>query len=222
MYGTTTTADGIPVLGQVLSGNTSDKKWQGGMLDVVKRTLKPAHGVHSVGDSALVTTENLAIAAGHGTVVTARLPRPVAVCNDVVTRVLSSPSQLEVIGTFSERKGAASYSGCVLREEVLGRPVQLGVFRPEKLDERATAPVLRRQARALAAARKAAAVLMKKTFGCAHDAREALSSFERAYEDELLRIKGDVIVETIVAKRPRGRPQGRCRAANADPISAAH
>lgn len=100
---------------------------------MVSRTLKPAQQVHYVGDSALVTTDNLAIAARHDIVVTARLPRTVAVCNEVVARVLSSSSKLESLGTFSERKGAASYSGCVLREEVLGHPVQLGVYRPDQL-----------------------------------------------------------------------------------------
>jgi transposase len=94
-----------------------------------------------------------------------------------------------------------------VRDEVLGHQVQLGVYRPDELDERSTAAVRRRQARALAAANKAAAALMKVVFGCEHDGCAALDLFKREQRDEMLRIDGDVVSETVAPKRPRGRPK---------------
>lgn len=209
MYGTVMTTDGIPVLGQLLSGNTSDKKWHGGMLDLVNRSVVvvPGRRVHYVGDSALITRDNLDIAAKHKIDVTGRLPRTVSRCDEVVMRVLSEPSSLLSLGAISERKGAARYTGRVLREEVLGHQVQLGVYRPEQIDERSTKTVHRRQKRALIDASKAASIVMKNVYGCDVDGRAALEIFKRENSQELLHIDGEVVVENVLAKRPRGRPK---------------
>ncbi|MCP4500274.1 MAG: hypothetical protein GY822_09975, partial [Deltaproteobacteria bacterium] len=47
---------GVPVAAQLLSGNTSDKTWHGGVLDKIKKQLvvKKESRLHYVGDSALV------------------------------------------------------------------------------------------------------------------------------------------------------------------------
>jgi hypothetical protein len=44
-------------------------------------------------------------------------------------------------------------------------------------------------------------------FGCEHDGRAALDTFKREQRDEMLRIDGDVVTETVAPKRPRGRPK---------------
>jgi transposase len=103
MYGLTTSTDGVPLAGQLLSGNTSDKKWHGGMLDVVNKMLvvDRKKSMHYVGDSALVTSANLDLAAKHGIVLTARIPRNVTLCRTLVERALNKPLTMTALGSHS-------------------------------------------------------------------------------------------------------------------------
>lgn len=93
MYGLVTSTDGVPLVGQVLSGNTSDKTWHGGMLDVIQRryVANTGRAVHYVGDSALVTARNFELADQHGIVVTSRLPRTISLTDSVVLRAVYEP-----------------------------------------------------------------------------------------------------------------------------------
>lgn len=213
MYGLTVSSDGVPLAGQLLSGNTSDKKWHGGMLDVVNRQLVVGRGtaVHYIGDSALITAENLEIAAKHGITLTARLPRTYSLHASIVLRTLhdvEQPLKMEDLGTFSDRKGASTYEGTVAAGCVLhDRKVQLGIFRPTPSNDLAVDQIGRRQRRALEEAVRAAARLSKERFGCEHDARRALDAFMTKHTDPLLMIAGDVVEECVEEKRPRGRPR---------------
>jgi transposase len=60
-FGIGVTADKIPLIGDVLSGNTDDKTWNGDVIATIKEWLTfvdPAKVLH-VADSALVTKDNL-------------------------------------------------------------------------------------------------------------------------------------------------------------------
>lgn len=213
MYGLTVSSDGVPLAGQLLSGNTSDKKWHGGMLDVVNTQLVVGRGaaVHYIGDSALITEENLTVAAKHGITLTARLPRTYSLHESIVLRALhddTQPLKMEDIGSFSDRKGASTYEGCVEANcELHGQKVQLGIYRPTPTNDLAVDQIGRRQRRALEEAQRAAARLSKEKFGCEIDARRALDAFEAKHADPLLHIQGDVVEEQVAEKRGRGRPR---------------
>ena len=213
MYGLTVSADGVPLAGQVLSGNTSDKKWHGGMLDVVNRQLVVGRGtaLHYIGDSALITAENLEVATKHGITLTARLPRTYKLHESIILRALhdgAEPLKMEDIGSFSDRKDASTYEGCVARDcDLHGRKVQLGIYRPTPTNDLAVDQIGRRQRKALKAAVRAAARLSKERFGCEVDARRALDTFEAQHADPLLHIESDVVEEQVEEKRARGRPR---------------
>jgi transposase len=213
MYGLTTSADGVPVAGQLLSGNTSDKTWHGGMLDVVQRQLKVGRDrpVHYVGDSALVTTENLAVAATHGIVLTARLPRTMGLHDGIIRRAIfdqEQPLVMEDLGTFSPQKNASRYEGCVVPGcTLLGHTVQLGVFRPTPANDNAAKVIARRQKKELTAAQKDATALRKARFACMPDAARALAELQQKHGGALVIIEGELIEEALPPKRPRGRPR---------------
>ena len=213
MYGLTVSSDGVPLAGQLLSGNTSDKTWHGGMLDVVNRQLVVGRGgvIHYVGDSALVTEENLNLAAAHGITITARLPRTYTLHQSIVVRALhddDEPLKMEDIGSFSDRKGASTYEGCVATGcELHGRKVQLGIYRPTPMNDLAVDQVDRQQRRAIEDAERAAARLSKTKFGCEVDARRSLDDFEAKHASPLLHIDSDVVAVQVEGPRPRGRPK---------------
>ena len=183
------------------------------MHDVVHRQLVVGRGrgLHYVGDSALITEENLDLAAKHGITLTARLPRTVALHASVVLRALHDkqhPLEMEELGTFSDRVGASTYEGCVVQGCTLqGHTVQLGVYRPTPANDLAEDQNRRRQQRAFDEAMATAAKLVKERFGCEADARRALEVFEDKHDSPLLRIDGDVVAEQVCGKRPRGCPR---------------
>jgi len=213
MYGLTTSSDGVPLAGQLLSGNTSDKKWHGGMLEVVSKNLVVGRNQKSlryVGDSALITSDNLALAAKHGIVLLGRIPRNVTLCRSIVARVLNEPLPMTALGTFTERKGATTYEGCVVENCTLfGHEVRVGVFRPTPSNELAKDKIARRQKHALedALGDASKSKLTKKAFACETDARSSLKAFEKRHESPLLRINCDLVTETVEGKRSPGRPR---------------
>ena len=219
MYGLTTTTDGVPVDAQVLSGNTSDKTWNTDVLKELKKRLKVPRetSLHYVADSALVTQRNLDLAAENGIALTSRMPRTLSATDTAVITALYKPVPMEPLGTFSDVKGATSYEGCVLPNcEVLGHQVQLGVYRATPASPRTRKVVLARQAKALAAATKAAKKLSSNTFACEPDAQAAVDAFLSAHRtgpevDGLLRFEAKVVPVEVQAPRRRGRPPANAK-----------
>ena len=76
------------------------------MLEVVQESLHISEKdvLHYVGDSALITRENLDTAKRMGIVITGRLPRTVNACGEVVTQALSAPEKFQELGKFSEHR----------------------------------------------------------------------------------------------------------------------
>lgn len=208
MIGMCTTRDGVPVVGQMLDGNTSDKKWHGGILELVnKRFVVRGEPIHYVGDSALITRENLDVAAKNGITITGRLPRTVSACEKVVSATFEEALAMEDLGTFSSARGAASYRGCVVKREVLGHDVQLGVYKTTALDRRTIRNVEKRQTKAIAIAQKDAKKQAAIAFACAEDAERAAVEFERAHADSLVDITTHVMHERVPKPLAKGRPK---------------
>ena len=214
MYSLTTCKDGIPVSAEVLSGNTSDKTWHKESLTKLRERLRRPRSapLHYVGDSALVTEANLAIAKEQGIVLTSRLPRIYSASDTAVLRALHEPVPMQKLGAMSPGKGATKYEGCILENcEVMGHKVTLGVYRPSPANERTKGAVLARRAKGKAAAEKAAKTLMKTSFACEPDARAALDEYLNVHVrgpvmDRMLRIEGEIIETEVSPQRGRGRP----------------
>lgn len=214
MYSLTTCKDGVPVSAEVLSGNTSDKTWHKESLSKLRERLSRERSapLHYVGDSALVTEANLAIAQEQGIVLTSRLPRTYSAADTAVLRALYEPVPMKKLGALSPGKGATKYEGCLLENcELMGHKVTLGVYRPSPANERTRGAVLARRAKERAAAEKAAKALMTTSFACEPDARAALDEYLHAHVrgpvvDRMLRVEGEIVEEEVAAKRGRGRP----------------
>jgi len=209
MIGLGVTPDGLPVTAQMLSGNSSDKTWHGGMLDVVTKRLHVKDGkrLHYVGDSAVITQENLRIAKQHNIDVTGRLPRTVKVCDEVVRAAIEETTDWEELGAFGAERDAAKYMGRLVRREVLGDEVWLGVYRSAEVDKRVRHSVTHRREKQMAQATKDARKAVRQEYACAPDAQAALTEFRRAHRDELLRVLGQVHEETVALPRRPGRPR---------------
>lgn len=184
MFGVATDKTGVPVVGQMLDGNQSDKPWHGGMLEMVKERLCITEGqpFEYVGDSALITERNLAIASEKGIVLTGRLPRTVTACSDAMAVANGQPECWEAIGAISPQKGAARYQAQWFCSRVLNQNVTLGVYRSDHPNERAKASVMRRHAKQTKEILAKKKVLETTAFACERDANTATSAFIKELE----------------------------------------
>lgn len=210
MMGIGVNSEGIPVMAQMLDGNLSDKTWHGQFLDIAKTrlSLNRETPLRYVGDSALLTKENLELAKRHEIVIISRLPRTVSACDDLVNEALGQPTGWEEIGTVSPRREAARYRAQSFRREVLGSAMQVVVYQTTAVDQRSEHTTEKRQEKNVVKAKKAARQLSKRVFTCEPDARAELERFTQTHEGMLLNIQAEVVTQIVPAKpRPRGRPK---------------
>lgn len=210
MFGLATNTHGVPVVGQMLDGNQSDKPWHGGLLETIRDQIHRPEGVplEYVGDSALITRENITTAKKKGIVLTGRLPRTVTRANDAVEWAYAQPDCWQDIGAVSERPKAARYQAQWFCTRVLDEDVTLAVYRSDQPNQRAEQSVqrqLKRDQQAFDAKKKE---IEKKTFGCEEDAQMELKALERLTFGTLL--ESAVRVECRVEEQSfpkRGRPK---------------
>jgi transposase len=208
MAALTTTKEGVPVLAEMLSGNQSDKTWYGTALEKVRERLRlpTGHRVHLVGDSALITQDNLDTAARCGIEITGRLPRTVKACSELVAEAVAR-DQWKELGALSETPGAAEYEGQWFESTILGHRLQGAVYRSSHPNSRADESVRRRQRRDCEEARREAKLLMKESYACEADAEQAKKHFLSEHEGQALRITGEVVHRKVVGRYARrGRP----------------
>ena len=210
MAGLALSTDGIPVLGQMLSENASDKTWQKTMLEALRSRLQvPATDeIVYVGDSALITAENLSIAHKSNIGLLGRLPATTNACGELIALALKDESKWEQVGPVVSRKDAASYQAMLFRREVLGVDLQAAVCRSDEPNERVIKRVGKEQQAAMDRAVKAVEVLQKEMFHCEADAAQALSDFTKKHSSPLIRLKTRIEERLEVGsfKKP-GRPR---------------
>ncbi len=210
MFGVSTTRDGVPVFGEVLPGNTSDKTWHYDLLEVIQSYLHLPEGksIIYVGDSALITQDNLDTAAHRNITLVGRLPRTVKICGELVARALARPEAWKNIGSVSPGKTAARYEVQSFQEEVLGHRVNLAVCRSSEPNERVRKSIERRQRKAHDRVAAMARLESLKTFACEEDAQRAREGFIAKNYESLVRTDVRVVAEQQpVKRRGPGRPR---------------
>src|SRR5659263_666090 len=84
MFGTATSSDGIPILGEVMSGNTSDMKFNNGWIKKVRQALQKSDDdfLLYTADSAAVTEDNIRIFIEYYEDKVDRLPDPNSIAEE--------------------------------------------------------------------------------------------------------------------------------------------
>ena len=137
MMGLATTRDGIPVLADVMDGNTSDKVWNLKLVRELSRYL-PAERLCRmlyVADSALVTKANLAALAEEGYRFVSRLPGTFGEANEVRHAAFAADAWTDA-GALSAEKNAAQYKMWETSRSIDGRDYRLVVVHSTSLDKR--------------------------------------------------------------------------------------
>lgn len=206
--GAVSVGQGMPLLGQVLDGNSSDKTWNFEALETLSGQLDADDiaRLFYVGDSQMVTGPNLdRIAALHWRFIS-RLPGVYSLADEVKAAAFAQDQWLEV-GRISPAKGAASYKLQEHSGVIDDRTYRLIVVQSSSLEKRKTQTLQRAIDKERQAIERQAAAWLKKPFSCQADAEAALASFG-AKVPRFWGIKTEIRTQEVVLKRSRrGRPR---------------
>ena len=198
---------GMPVLGQVLSGNSSDKTWNFEMLETLSRRLdeEDLARLIYIGDSQLVTGPNLErIAELHWRFIS-RLPSTYALVGEA-TAAAFAQGQWTDVRQISPGKRAASYKVQEHAGTIDDRAYRLIVVQSSSLEKRKAQALQRDIDKEREAIGVQAVAWRKKPFSCQEDA-EAAAAFA-AKTPRFWGIKTEIQPQEVVLKRPqRGRPR---------------
>lgn len=205
VYGLVTSSEGVPLLGNVNDGNTSDKTWNQRVIEDLQTSILDPQSLIYVADSSLITPGNLKAMNDAKMKFISRIPETYNLPSALKERAWAQGKWTE-IGPLAPGKKAAHYATQSFREAFEGSTYRFVVVHSSALDKRKSKGLEKRMTRERAALQKDADKLMKQTFNCAEDAQAALERFQKAHDDTHHRLEGSVSSREKV-KRPRGRPR---------------
>ena len=207
MFGTATSSDGIPILGEVMSGNTSDMKFNNNWIKKVRQVLQKNDNdfLLYTADSATVTEDNLKLFKEYHIDMISRLPERYDLAEELTDQAIKDGNWTE-IGTLGEGKKAAAYKSIGFERELCGDTYRFVVFHSSSLDKRKLKTMNSK-------IEKEKLELMKKTDGenkreffCEADARAEIDKFQKENKSRFHTITSEIIeVEKTIKRNKRGR-----------------
>lgn len=206
-----TTAQGLPIYGEVLDGNQDDKKWNGHFLRALTKWLSPEELEKAIfiADSAFVTKDNLKelkCKDASDLLFLSRLPENFKLAETIKEKAWKD-DQWEEVGKLVEGKDAAIYKISSTKARLDGETYRFVIVHSNKLDGRKEKSLTSQLEKELKKWEKDKEKMEKKDFSCERDAQAALSEFMKEH-------KGSHTVEGIVTpkeqpgrRKKRGRPK---------------
>lgn len=208
LFGLGVNRDGVPIMGQVMGGNTSDKTWNQEAIAELKKLLSPEQlrEIIYVADSAMVTQTNLSLLAKQNMQFISRLPANFGLLAEL-KQVAWEQDTWTPIGTLAQKeKGAAQYKVQEFIRELYGRTYRFIVVHSTHLDARKQKTLERQLKREHADLEKAVDALQEKTYECKADAEGGAREFVEANQGKFHPVQ-TTIQEVKQTKRRRGRPR---------------
>lgn len=204
IYGLVVSGEGLPLMGDVQDGNTSDKAWNSNMIDEIQQSFLDPQQVTYVADSALITPDNLAKMATHQLRFVSRLPETYNLAGALKERAWSAGTW-EPIGRLAQSAQGATYHAQSFIDSLEGRTYRFIVVYSSALDKRKLKSIQKQIDREHSDIAKAQKQLQKQTFNCEEDAAQALDAFLKEHGNGFHGLAGQVTTEQVV-RRPPGRP----------------
>lgn len=217
MFGLSVNRDGVPILGQVLNGNTSDKTWNQETITELRKLLSPDQlaEVVYVADAAMVTKSNLDLLAAQSMQFVSRLPANFKLLDELKQAAWEAGDWTN-IGALSEKKGAAQYKIQEFSGELYGQTYRFVVVHSNQLDARKEHTLKRLVEQERQEMQSTVDTLQKQTFDCQADAERAAQAFIAGCAKRMHPVQAEVS-EVKELKRGRGRPRK-----DAEPLEVIH
>ncbi len=207
MFGTATSSDGIPILGEVMSGNTSDMKFNNNWIKKVRQVLQKNDNdfLLYTADSATVTEDNLKLFKEYHIDMISRLPERYDLAEELTDQAIKDGNWTE-IGTLGEGKKAAAYKSISFERELCGDTYRFVVFHSSSLDKRKLKTMNSKIEKEKLELIKKADRENKREFFCEADARAEIDEFQKENKSRFHTITSEIIeVEKTIKRNKRGR-----------------
>lgn len=209
ILGAGTCKDGALVVGDVTDGNASDMITNGKWIRKLKPSLQKDKNdpLLLVGDSALVTTDNLQLIKENKIDIISRLPGRFDLEGELKRTALSE-GNWEPIGQLSDEKDAASYKAWNTTGEIDRATYRFVVIHSNHKDQRKLKALAKAVKKEFTQAKKALRELRKRPFACAKDAEIEAEKHLKDHPLDYHTINWNIEVKEEREKRKnRGRPK---------------
>jgi transposase len=209
IFGTATSTDGVPILGQVMSGNTSDMTFNNGLIKNIRKALQKSDTdfLLYTADSSAVTEDNLKLFKEYRVDMISRLPERYTLAEELINQAITDGNWIE-LGTFGEGKKAAAYKSTGYEKVLFGDTYRFVVVHSSSLDKRklnALSSKVEKEKREL---EKTTEDITKREFFCEKDAKIEIEKFYKENKLQLHKVTSEIVeVERTVKREKRGRPK---------------
>ncbi len=207
MFGTATSSDGIPIVGEVMSGNTSDMTFNNGWIKTVRQALQKSDDdfLLYTADSAAVTEDNLKQFKEYHVDMISRLPERYDLAEELIDQAISANIWIE-IGTLNEGKKAATYKSVSFERGLCGDIYRFVVVHSSSLDKRKLKTLDSKIEKEKLELIKKVEEESKREFFCEEDARVEIEKFQKENRSKFHTITSEIIeVDKTIKKSKRGR-----------------
>lgn len=196
---------GLPLLGHVMDGNTSDKTWNKEYPIKMKDLLESEafRSVITIADSALVTEENLKVYKNRFFI--SRLPETFQLCKVLKDKAFSLQNW-QTCGPFSEKKESAKYRIQPFEEELYEQTYRFVVVHSSTLHRQKEKTIEKQITQEKGRMEKTAQKWTQQVFHCNQDAQAILVKIQKELQGSFHRLSLDVVEEKTI-QRKRGRPK---------------
>jgi len=209
IFGIGTTSDGVPIVGEVASGNESDMTLNGRWIKKLRMLLKKDKEdfLLYIGDSALVTTDNLDHLADEHMDFISRLPGRFDIEKELKKKA-NLENDWEDIGKISEEKNAASYKVWDTTGDIEGRMYRFIAVYSDHKDKRKIKALDKAVNNECNRNMKRFEKLSKRPFACKKDAEIEVKNFQKKHSPKFHQIDWTIEVkEEKMKRKKRGRPK---------------
>jgi transposase len=196
---------GLPVMGELLSGNTSDREWN---PETVRRmrehfTQEEYKDIVYIGDSATVASyESLKDLSGIKFI--SRFPENFSIVSELKEKALEEKNWTEV--ERGEKDKTAKYRICGYSRKIDGVEYRFVVVNSRELREKKEKTIGRKIEREKSALEKKIKELQKKEFACEEDASRALLEFMKEGILERFIVESKIEEKVTIKYAKKGRP----------------
>ena len=209
IFGIGTTSDGVPIVSEVASGNESDMTLNGRWITKLRKLLKKDKEdfLLYIGDSALVTTDNLDHLADEHIDFISRLPGRFDIEKELKKKA-NLENDWKDIGKISKEKNAASYKVWDTTSDIEGRIYRFIAVYSDHKDKRKIRALDKAVNNECNKNMERFEKLSKRPFACKKDAEIEMKNFQKKHSPKFHQIDWKIEVKKEKMKRKkRGRPK---------------
>ena len=200
---------GVPIVGDILDGNTADSTWNTQLIARLRQRLAADEPPVYVADSAVVNQESLDQAAAEDIDIISRLPRTYNAVDECIDRAWEDNNWI-TLGTVvdnEDEEDAASYQIQTFQKPISEHDMRCVVVHSSTLDGRSERRINNDLDSTEEDLKDAVSRLADRSFACEPDAHEALETWLDDHDDPSFEFEAEVVeTEQKKSRDKPGRP----------------